>query len=361
MRWGGGPPAPGDPPTTPQPVLDEEALDAMAVATAEGDDAGLSIVSGSRRWSAGAGPEGASSLRVHDGLPRSAHVSVLPQEGPGADGSAWADGAEQDWGATPDDLGEPEAVEHSPETVGVPDDVVRGSVARPAAVTAGAVPEERDDEAVGSGETLRVLAGGVLAVLAVVGLLALLVVLRGSGVGAEPDQADVVDAPAVTEDLAGLPAADGDPGDDVPADVPAAVVDDADTSDDASTSTTESSGAGGAVAQDEASEDQVADGAAEEGPEAAADGEPSVTVLNNSRVSGLAARTAAALEVGGWEVAETGNVGGRTPATTVYHADGLEAEARRLASELGGARVAPRPSDLAGEGDLVVVLTRDRA
>jgi len=86
-----------------------------------------------------------------------------------------------------------------------------------------------------------------------------------------------------------------------------------------------------------------------------------VTVLNNSRRSGLAARAAAQFEAGGWPVAQTGNVRGRIPVTTVYYDPGLEASARAFAEAFDGvARVRPRFEGLPARG-VVVVVTREFA
>lgn len=86
-----------------------------------------------------------------------------------------------------------------------------------------------------------------------------------------------------------------------------------------------------------------------------------VTVLNNSRIPGLAERGAARFAAEGWPVAETGNYRGRIRATTVYYPAGLEAPAQAFAARFPGvARVLPRPDDLPGSG-LTVVLTRDFA
>jgi len=84
-----------------------------------------------------------------------------------------------------------------------------------------------------------------------------------------------------------------------------------------------------------------------------------VTVLNNSRITGLADRGAAQFAAAGWPVAQTGNYRGRIRATTVYFPAGLEASAREFASRFPGVeRVLPRPENLPGSG-LTVVLTRD--
>ncbi len=84
-----------------------------------------------------------------------------------------------------------------------------------------------------------------------------------------------------------------------------------------------------------------------------------VTVLNNSRITGLADRGAQQFEAAGWPVAVTGNFRGRIRSTTVYYPAGLEAAAREFASRFPGVqRLLPRPENLPGSG-LTVVLTRD--
>jgi hypothetical protein len=86
-----------------------------------------------------------------------------------------------------------------------------------------------------------------------------------------------------------------------------------------------------------------------------------ITVLNNSRTTGLADRAAASFRDGGWPVAETGNFTGRIQATTVYFAPGQEESARAFADRFPGVeRVLPRFDGLPGTG-LTVVLTRDFA
>ena len=84
-----------------------------------------------------------------------------------------------------------------------------------------------------------------------------------------------------------------------------------------------------------------------------------VTVLNNSRISGLAARGAERFTAGGWAVEAVGNFRGRIPVTTVYYDPGLEATAREFAADFEGVvRVRPRFEGLPARG-VVVVLTRD--
>lgn len=86
-----------------------------------------------------------------------------------------------------------------------------------------------------------------------------------------------------------------------------------------------------------------------------------LTVLNNSRTTGLADRAAATFRAGGWPVQVTGNFRGRIRATTVYYEPGQEASARAFAQRFDGIeRVLPRFEGLPGSG-LTVVLTRDFA
>lgn len=82
-----------------------------------------------------------------------------------------------------------------------------------------------------------------------------------------------------------------------------------------------------------------------------------VTVLNNSRVAGLAGQGAARFRAGGW-LTVVGNFRGRVERTSVYYAAGQQASAQRFARQFGIGRVAPRFPTLPGEG-LTVVLTRD--
>ncbi len=88
---------------------------------------------------------------------------------------------------------------------------------------------------------------------------------------------------------------------------------------------------------------------------------PAVTVLNNSRITGLAARGAERITAAGWPVAKVGNFRGRIAVTTVYYDPGLEAPARALAADVEGlVRVHPRFEGLPARG-VVVVLTREFA
>lgn len=86
-----------------------------------------------------------------------------------------------------------------------------------------------------------------------------------------------------------------------------------------------------------------------------------VTVLNNSRIAGLANQSAAVLRDGGWAVAGVGNYTGRVPVTTVFFADGRQSEAHALADAFPSVqRVLPRLDDLP-DGGLIVVVTSDFA
>lgn len=84
-----------------------------------------------------------------------------------------------------------------------------------------------------------------------------------------------------------------------------------------------------------------------------------VTVLNNSRRSGLASDVAAQLRAKGWPIAKVGNYRGRIAMTTVYYAAGQLTQARELAREFPQIqRVEPRFDGLPGHG-LTLVVTRD--
>jgi hypothetical protein len=97
-------------------------------------------------------------------------------------------------------------------------------------------------------------------------------------------------------------------------------------------------------------------------PSPTAAARPPLTVLNNSRVNGLAARAARDFAAGGWRVAATGNLRGRTPHTTVYYAPGQEAAAAALRRQFPRIIEAlPRYDGLPGDGTLTVVVTRDYA
>lgn len=86
-----------------------------------------------------------------------------------------------------------------------------------------------------------------------------------------------------------------------------------------------------------------------------------VSVLNNSRRTGLADRSAARFRAGGWPVRTTGNYSGGTIAqTTVYYAPGQQASALRFARQFGIPRVKPRFAGIPTSG-MTVIVTRDYA
>jgi hypothetical protein len=76
--------------------------------------------------------------------------------------------------------------------------------------------------------------------------------------------------------------------------------------------------------------------------------EVTVTVLQQPD-TGLAEPMAATLRRTGWAVGFVGNYRGQPlGATTVFHVEGREQEARRLAAEVGATRIAVAPSTLRG-------------
>ena len=84
-----------------------------------------------------------------------------------------------------------------------------------------------------------------------------------------------------------------------------------------------------------------------------------VSVLNNSRRSGLAHQAAAQVAAHGWPIAKVGNFTGLVPISTLYYAPGQLASARRLAEQMPAIqRVRPRFSGLPTTG-LTLVVTRE--
>lgn len=80
---------------------------------------------------------------------------------------------------------------------------------------------------------------------------------------------------------------------------------------------------------------------------AASDRGVAVRVLNNSLVSGLAARTASELSADGWTNVSTGNYSGTNlTSTTVYYGTGAgdKAAATEIAGQVGGT-IAPKSGD----------------
>lgn len=84
-------------------------------------------------------------------------------------------------------------------------------------------------------------------------------------------------------------------------------------------------------------------------------------VLNDSRVTGLAARAASTFRAGGWDVASTGNFHGPdVPETTIFYPDGDKAAAERLAAQFGIHRL-ERAVSGPSQVHLTVALARDWA
>lgn len=83
-----------------------------------------------------------------------------------------------------------------------------------------------------------------------------------------------------------------------------------------------------------------------------------MTVLNNSRRSGLADRAASRFRSQGWPVGEVGNYNRDVlPRSTVFYGPGQQAAAQRFAKAFGIGRVQARTSGL--PAGLSVVLTRE--
>jgi cytoskeletal protein RodZ len=85
-----------------------------------------------------------------------------------------------------------------------------------------------------------------------------------------------------------------------------------------------------------------------------------VTVLNNSRRTGLAHAVAAELESKGWHIAFVGNLQGLVPVSSLYYAAGDAAAANHLAAEFSSVhRVQPNSlGNIVGSG-LTLVVTAD--
>lgn len=83
-------------------------------------------------------------------------------------------------------------------------------------------------------------------------------------------------------------------------------------------------------------------------------------VLNDSRISGLAARAASAFRSAGWKIVETGNYAGPVvPATTVYYPPADLASARELAREFPRIKRLVADRTLSASGPMLVVVARD--
>lgn len=82
-----------------------------------------------------------------------------------------------------------------------------------------------------------------------------------------------------------------------------------------------------------------------------------VSVFNNTKITGHAARTAQGARALGWKVSEVGNWRGSVPASTVYFPAPFEAEAKTLAQDLEIARVQPTAAGMSTRGLTVVLVS----
>jgi hypothetical protein len=86
---------------------------------------------------------------------------------------------------------------------------------------------------------------------------------------------------------------------------------------------------------------------------------PSVDILNNTHISGLAASAAKTLTSGGWTVAETGNYPHSVSTTTLFYPPDQVEAAKQLAQQYGAIReVLVAPSGISTT-DLTLVLATD--
>jgi hypothetical protein len=84
-----------------------------------------------------------------------------------------------------------------------------------------------------------------------------------------------------------------------------------------------------------------------------------VSVLNNSRIHGLAHHVAAEVEGRGWTVSQVGNLQGRVAETTVFYPPADLAAAEHLAHDFGQIqRLEPQSEGGLHSADLVLVVTR---
>ena len=93
-------------------------------------------------------------------------------------------------------------------------------------------------------------------------------------------------------------------------------------------------------------------------PSAVVERDVEVWVYNNSRVTGLADRTAKKAKAAGWIVAGWSNWTDVIPRTTVYYPAGKEAQAKLLAEDLGIETLAPITAEMK-PNLLTVILTSD--
>jgi cytoskeletal protein RodZ len=87
-----------------------------------------------------------------------------------------------------------------------------------------------------------------------------------------------------------------------------------------------------------------------------------VVVLNNSRITGLAAQVASELRAKGWQINSVGNQQAVIPETTLYYGDGKRAAALHLAKQFTQIRRvrSATAAGISGYGsNLTLVVTRD--
>lgn len=81
-----------------------------------------------------------------------------------------------------------------------------------------------------------------------------------------------------------------------------------------------------------------------------------VSVLNASRIQGLARTVGQRVTAEGWTVGAVGNWRGYSAANTVHYPQGREAEARQLADDLGIQAVAPIVNGMSGQRLTIVLV-----
>lgn|GEM_PF-5733149 len=85
--------------------------------------------------------------------------------------------------------------------------------------------------------------------------------------------------------------------------------------------------------------------------------EVSVSVFNNSSVTGLAARAADRARAAGWRVVFVDNWNGAIPDSTVYYPRSLARAAKLLAKDLGISRVLPAVDPMRSDRLTVIVIS----
>ena len=202
-----------------------------------------------------------------------------------------------------------------------------------------------------------------LVVVAAVVVLTVLALVLLTGLGGRGAGGDVLaGAPAATPTTSAPPTATAPTTTAVPTEEPTD-----EPTEEPSPSPSDGAGSGGSDARSSSTapgvdEDGAGDGAAPppggDAGDTGARGAP-VVVLNATRTSGLAARTADDLRGEGWSISRTGTVDGSGEATVVRYRDpALESAAQAVAASLDGADV--ERDEGAEEGVVTVVTGPDR-